>query len=247
MGKDDSTAVVILAAGHGTRMKSELPKVMHELTGKPIVAHIVETLEMLGFTKERLILVVGFSKEMVQDYFGDRVTYAVQKEQKGTAHAAYVGMQVLPQSVTDVLVIGGDDSAFYHADTLQSFFLAHIDGQYMLSLLSTEVEHSEQYGRIVRHEDGIIEVIEKEYVTPEQAKIIEVSTGTYCFHRAWYERMYPSMPPLRKLEEYGLPTSLAMAVTDDVRYQVVTLNDSKEWFGINTPEELEEANRMKHL
>lgn len=238
-------AVVILAAGHGTRMKSDLPKVMHQLGGKPIVEYIVDQLELLEFSPEQIMLVVGYQKEIVQEYFGNRVSYAVQEERNGTAHAAAVGMQALPASVETVLVIGGDDSAFYHADTLRSFISAHGDAGCVLSLLSVEVEDNAQYGRIVRHEDGSITIVEKESVTPDIADVKEVSTGTFCFDKAWFEDVFPTIEKLETLGEYGLPTVFGNAVASGESYQVIPLNDSSEWFGINTTEELAEANRRK--
>ncbi len=238
--------VVIMAAGVGRRLGCvDIPKVMMEIGGKPIVSYVVETLERLGFTSEQICLVVGFQKEQVQDYFKDRVSCAVQEEQKGTAHAAMTGMQSLPDHITHVLVMGGDDGAFYRDESLLHFITQHVDSNMILSLLTAEIEKPAGFGRVVRHENGDIEVIEKEYTTPEQKEIKEVSTGTFCFDRRWFESMYPTMPPLRKLGEYGLPTALAVARDTEQPHQVVLLKDSGEWFGVNTQEQLERADRKK--
>lgn len=238
--------VVVLAAGKGTRLGcTDIPKVMLDIGGKPIVSYTVETLKKLGLSKEQIVLVVGFQKEKVMEYFGDDVTYAVQEEQKGTAHAAYTGIQQLSDSVTYVLVLGGDDSAFYTPESLKKFFEEHIETDEVLSLLSVEVDDPSQLGRIVRHPNGDIEVIEKEYVTEEQTKIKEISTGTYIFDRHWFEKTYPTIPPLRKLNEYALPTMLAQARQQKKKYNIVFLGKSDEWFGVNRPEELEEARRRK--
>lgn len=243
---DQRIGAVVLAAGKGTRLGcTDIPKVMLDLGGKPIVAHTVETLAAMGLPPERIVLVVGFQKEAVMDYFGDRVTYAVQEEQKGTAHAAYIGMQALPADVTHALVLGGDDSAFYTADSLDGFVTRCIAGDHQLCLLSAHVDDPSQLGRVVRYTTGAVEIIEKEYVTPEQAKINEISTGTFCFDRQWFEAMFPDMPALRKLGEYGLPTALAMARKQEQSYAIVPLQDADEWFGVNTPEQLEEARRRK--
>jgi len=238
--------VVILAAGKGTRLGcTDMPKVMLEIGGKPIVSYTVETLKAMGFSPEQIVMVVGFKKEKVQQYFGDRVSYAEQVEQKGTAHAAYTGMIVLPAHVTQVLVLGGDDSAFYTTESLEHFISEHIREEMKLSLLSVEVDDPSQLGRIVKHDNGDIEVIEKEYVTSEQAKINEISTGTFCFDRVWFENIFPNMPELRKLGEYGLPTALAMARDEGAPYHVVNLGKSDVWFGVNTPEQLQEADERK--
>lgn len=238
--------VVVLAAGKGTRLGCfDKSKVMLELAGKPMVAYTVETLEHLGFSSENIVLVVGFFKEKVMDYFGGRVSYAEQTELMGTAHAAYTGMQQLPPQVTDVLVMGGDDSAFYTAKSLGYLIDEHLKNKVTVSLLSVIVQDPGIYGRVVRHHDGKVEIIEKEYVTEEQKKINEVSTGTFCFNRDWFVGMYPTMPPLRKLGEYVLPTAFAVARDHNLPLQIIPLANADEWFGVNTPEELAEANRRK--
>lgn len=246
MNAMEHIAAVVLAAGRGSRLNcNEIPKVMCEIGDRPIVSYTVDTLESLGLSGKQISLVVGFQKEKVMDYFDGRVQFAVQEELKGTAHAALTGMQTLGPEVEHVLVLGGDDSAFYTKESLTRFVEEHVDAGVKLSLLSVEVDDPTGLGRIVRHENGDIEVIEKEYVTEEQAKIQEVSTGTYIFERAWFEQMYPSMPPLRKLGEYALPTAMAMCRDAALPYQVVPLGKSQEWFGVNTPEQLAEADKRK--
>lgn len=241
-----NVGAVVLAAGKGTRLGcTDIPKVMLEVGGRPMVSYVVETLQTLGFEKEQICLVVGFCREKVKEYFGDVVSFADQQEQKGTAHAAYTGMVTLPKEIKHVLVLGGDDSAFYTPETLRMFIEEHVANKVVLSLLSAEVENPGQLGRVVRHENGDIEVVEKEYASEEQQRIKEISTGTFCFDREWFEEMFPNMPQLRKLGEFGLPTALAMARKEQLPMQVVKMKDSNEWFGVNTPEELDEARRRK--
>lgn len=237
---------VVLSAGKGTRLKcTEYPKVMLNIGGKPMVSYTVETLKKLGLTPESICLVVGFQKEKVQDFFGNTVSFAVQEEQKGTAHAAYVGMVSLPSNIHTVMVMGGDDSAFYTKETLERFLKRHKESKAVLTLLTAEVEHPVQLGRIVRHPSGEVEIIEKEYLTEEQKLIKEISTGTFVFDRAWFLSIFPTMPPMRKLGEFGLPTALAIAREQKKPYQILRLANPSEWFGVNTPEELEEANKRK--
>ena len=241
-------AAVILAAGKGTRMHCEdTPKVMLEIGGKPMVSYIVDTLHSLGFQKEQICLVVGFHREKVMQCFGDRVTYAVQEEQLGTAHAAYTGMKVFPENVTNILVLGGDDSSFYTTVTIKNLIGHHLQEGSMATLLTTDIEPTSfAYGRIVR-KDGLIEIIEKEYLTEANQNLTETSTGTFCFNRQWFTSMFPNMPQLDKLGEYGLPTVFTIAQQEGLSVQVVKLEDSNEWFGINTKEELQEADQRKKL
>ncbi|MDP2655949.1 MAG: NTP transferase domain-containing protein [bacterium] len=237
---------VVLSAGKGTRLGvTDKPKVMYTIGEKPMVSFIVDTLILLGFSHKQICLVVGFGQQIVRDYFDDKVSYAIQEQQKGTAHAAYTGMKTLSPAVEHVLVVAGDDSAFYSADTIAHFISQHKKSRAVLSLLSVYTEHPEQLGRIVRRANGLIEIIEKEYVTEAQKNISEVSTGTFMFNRQWFETMYPHMPPLRRINEYGLPTSLSMAQSEGLSYQIISLKNPDEWFGVNTPEELKEADRRK--
>ncbi len=238
--------VVILAAGKGTRLGCvDCPKVMLEIGERPIVSYTVDTLLQMGFDKDDVVLVVGFKKEIVEQYFDDKVSYAYQAEQNGTAHAADTGMLALPKDIEQVLVLGGDDSAFYTAETLFDFIKKHLEAGVVLSLLTADIDKPGNLGRIVRHDDGRVEVIEKEYVTEEQKKIKEISTGTFCFDRKWFEEMYKTMPKLRKLGEYALPAAVAMARDNNLPHQFVKMEHPEEWFGVNTPEELAEANKRK--
>jgi len=244
-----NVGVVILAAGKGTRLNCvDHPKAMHLVGDKPLVSYIVEKLEQAQVPKENICLVVGFCKEKITEYFGDRVSYAEQTELLGTAHAAFVGSRALPAHLKYVLVLNGDDSAFYKLETLENLVRLHTQDGAVIPLLSVEPEDPTMYGRIIRHEDGQVEIIEKEYLTDAQKQIKETSTGTFCLDRAWFERIFPTMPrmvKLGKLGEYGMPTTFAMAHKEGLAVRVVKLVDNKEWFGINTAEELQEADQRK--
>ena len=236
---------VILSAGKGTRLGcTDKPKVMMEIGGKPIVSYIVETLIKMGLQQEQICLVVGFCKEKVVEYFDGKAVYAEQKELLGTAHAAYTGIVSLPENIKQALVINGDDSAFYSKETLEKFINGHLQSDAVLSILTVELSDPTMYGRIVR-ENGKTYIVEKEYLNDEQKKINETSTGTFCFDREWYEKMFPTMPKMKKINEYGLPTTLSVANEQGKKIQVVKLENNSEWFGINTPAELEEANKLK--
>jgi len=243
----ENFGVVILAAGQGTRLGCEdKPKVMMELNHQPIIGYIVDTLFRVGFRGRQICLVVGYKREKVIDYFGGRVIYAYQDEQLGTAHAAYTGMKVLPQNIDNVLILNGDDSAFYKPATIENLIQQHLQQGVMASLLSTSIDSASfGYGRVMRKQTGEIELIEKEYLNTENKDINETSTGTFCFNRNWYTGMFPNMPIIEKLGEYGLPTAFTMAQREGLSVQVIKLEDSNEWFGINTPPELIEANKRK--
>jgi bifunctional UDP-N-acetylglucosamine pyrophosphorylase/glucosamine-1-phosphate N-acetyltransferase len=234
-----------LSAGKGTRLNCiDKPKVMLEIGGQPIISYVVNTLNEIGLTARQISLVVGFKKEIIENFFQNKVSYVVQGELLGTAHAAYLGIKSLPSEIEQVLVLGGDDSAFYKSETLLNLVEEHLNNHCILTLLSAEVENPYQLGRIVRTE-AKIEIIEKEYLTEEQKQINEISTGTFVFDRKWFEEIFIRMPKLRKLGEYGLPTALAMARDEGKKFQVIKLTDSNQWHGVNTLEELEIADKLK--
>lgn len=236
---------VVLSAGKGTRLNCvDKPKVMLEIGDQPIVSYIINTLKQIGLASRQICLVIGFKKEIIENFFQNQVSYVVQDELLGTAHAAYLGIKSLPVEVEHVLVLGGDDSAFYKPETLSHLVEEHLNKRCVLSLLSAEVENPYQLGRIIR--SGVkVEIIEKEYLTEEQKQIHEISTGTFVFDRKWFEEIFIRMPKLRKLGEYGLPTALAMARDEGKKFQVIKLADANQWHGVNTLDELEIADKLK--
>lgn len=242
-----NVGAVILAAGKGTRFGCTYrPKVMLEIGNKPIVAYTIETLYRAGFTKSQICLVVGFKSGSVKSYFKNKVLYADQNEQIGTGHAAYVGMRALPKSIDNVLVLGGDDSAFYSTSTIQNFIKFHNNASATVSLISVEKDLPHDLGRVIKNDKGqLIAVKEKEEIAEHEKNIREVSTGTYCFDRAWYENAFLEMPIIEKLGEYGLNTSIKMARESDLGVEVFSIENNAEWFGINTKEEFEFAHNIK--
>lgn len=238
--------VVILAGGRGTRLNcADTPKAMLDLAGRPIVSYLIETLRQMGFAPDKICLVVGENQNKFKEYFSDSVTYAFQSAPKGTAHAAYTGALVLPKEVESMLIINGDDGAFYTTKTLEDFIHRHVESDVIISLLSVEPEKYELYGRITYDSLGRPIIIEKESLTEEQKKIKETSSGAFCLDKNWFISIFPEMPTMKKLGEYGLPTVLDMANKQNLPIQIIKLKNPSDWFGINTREELEEARKRK--
>ena len=248
MSQNNKIGVLILAAGKGTRLGcGDRPKVMMEIGGKPILSYIIQTLAEAGFEKNQIALVVGFQKEKVMEYFGKDFIYAYQEQQLGTAHAAWTGMQSLPKNLEQVLIMNGDDSAFYSTEVLQDFIKKHSDNEATLSVLTAEVGDSAQLGRVIRDSDGnFIKVLEKEELNEEEKKIKEINTGTYLVDRKWFENIFPKMSAVSGLGEYGMNTTVKMAVQDKKKVLAIPIQDDDRWFGINNQEELEKANQRKY-
>ncbi len=240
---------VILAAGRGTRLGcTDMPKVMLEIGGKPVVSYIVETLERAGVSKEHIMLVVGFKKETVKDFFKECVQYAEQKEQLGTAHAAYTGIVKLPRHISQVVIMSGDDSAFYTRETLEQLVRGHEQNKSTFSALTSHRDNPTGLGRVIRDTDGtFLDILEKEEISEDQKKISEVNTATYCVDRKWFEKVFPSFENIPGLEEIGMNETITAAKKEGVKIQAIQMANNDEWFGINTKEELEEANSRKSV
>lgn len=235
-------ASIVLAAGKGTRLNCvDVSKVMLEINGKPMVQYVVDTLKGIGFQKEQLCLVVGYKKEIVKEYFKDDVIYADQNEQLGTAHATYVGMQKIGDDFEDVLVLNGDDSLFYKKETLINFMKQHNDNKCMISVLTTTIDPSDKrYGRVIKKDRKIL-LIEKENLTEEEERETQTSTGTFCINIKWFLENFKNMEKIEGLGEYGLPTAFEQSQKQGHKVLTISLKDPREWYGINSKEELEEA------
>lgn len=170
---------IILAAGKGTRMKSELYKVMHPVCGKPMVEHVVDQVERAG--AETIVAIVGHGAEMVQQQLGERVSYALQAEQLGTGHAVLQAEELLKDKEGTTLVVCGD-TPLLTAETFEQLMKVHEDTKAKATILTAWVDDPTGYGHVVREEDGtVLKNVEHKDATPEEAAIQEINTGTYCF------------------------------------------------------------------
>jgi len=240
--------VVILAAGHGRRLNCvDLPKVLYKINERPIVSYILEELERGGISKSQICLVVGFMEELVKEKIGSGYLYASQIERLGTAHAALTGAQALPEDFDNFLVLNGDDSAFYRFHSLVDLINFHSENKNHTTILTCEPSDPQGLGRVIRgQDDRIIKIVEKENMTPDLEKFKEINTGTFCFNKNWFLEHYPNLKPFSSIKgEYGLPSFIEEALNSGSRLGAVKLENSNQWFGVNTPEQLAEADRRK--
>jgi bifunctional UDP-N-acetylglucosamine pyrophosphorylase/glucosamine-1-phosphate N-acetyltransferase len=183
-------AAVILAAGKGTRMNeglaSPIPKVMFELNGKPIAYWSVKLIRDAGINK--VVLVVGYKKETVQEYFGDRVEYAVQEKQLGTGHAAASAKPVLENQAESVVVFYGDNP-LYKPETVKKLISLYEKEKPTIAMLSVVFDNPKfwAFGRLIKDEKGnVIENVEQKDCTAEQLEIKECNPGFYIFDVEWF-------------------------------------------------------------
>ena len=174
-------AAVILAAGRSTRMKSDLPKVLHEVCGRPMLAYVVDACEQAGVG--RVLLVVGHGKEKVVETFGDRglCSFVEQAEQKGTGHAVLCCREALSGFAGRVLVIAAD-MPLVRGETLTRLLAENTRTGHAITLATTVLDEPAGYGRIVRDRAGdLLGIVEHNDCTPEQREIHEVNPSYYCF------------------------------------------------------------------
>jgi phosphomannomutase/phosphoglucomutase len=234
-------AVVILAAGQGKRMTSDLPKVLHALNGRPMIEYALGAARTLHPT--RSVVVVGHKADQVRAALGASVTFAEQRERMGTGHAVMQAQQAA-QGCDAVLVLYGD-MPLLRAATLQALWQRYQGGSSPLAMLIVSDSVSRGFGRILRDSKGKVQaIVEEADCTPEQLAIQELNPGVYCFDAQWLWRHLPRLPlhPGKgERGEYFITDLVAMAVGEGYEILDLVTDDPNEALGINTPEHLVEA------
>ena len=184
----DARYAIILAAGKGTRMKSKLYKVLHPVSGQPMVEHIINRVSETN--PDQIITIVGHGAEQVKAQLGERSEYALQAEQLGTGNAVLQAASFLQGKEGTTLVISGD-TPLLTTETLNNLFEYHQGKNASATILTAQAEDPTGYGRIIRDHIGIVEkIVEQKDTTPEEALVQEINTGTYCFdNQALFEAL----------------------------------------------------------
>lgn len=235
-----TTHAIILAAGKGTRMKSERPKVLHSVGGMPMVEHLVHKLEKTKI--DEIIVVVGYKGEWIKEHLGARVSYAEQTEQLGTAHAVSQTASLLKDKQGTTLVLTGD-TPLIEQETLENLLNVQQETGCAGVVLTAIQEDPTGYGRILRDGEGqLTGIVEEKDATPEQKKIKEVNTGIFCFDNPNLFQALPCIQNNNAQREFYL-TDIIEAMNGK-GFESVILNDPWEVMGINSPEQLAEAERV---
>ncbi len=232
-------AVIVLAAGRGTRMRSALPKVLHPLGGRPLVFYSVDLARQLS--PEPAVLVVGHGAEAVREALADRCRFVEQVEQLGTAHAVMQAEPALAEGVDTVLVCAAD-MPLLTVDTMRRLVTAHGDHDGPVTMLTVVADDPRGFGRLVRDDAGdVLGIVEEAEATAEQQAIRELNAGVYCFDAAWLWRALQRIQPSAAKGEYYLTDTIGLAVADGRRVVAITTTDEEEVMGINTRVHLAEA------
>jgi len=203
-----SLHVIILAAGQGSRMKSDLPKVVHRLAGKPMLQHVVDTANQLN--AETIHIVVGHGAEKVKETIKDEhINWCLQAEQLGTGHAVAQAIDQIPKDA-DVLILYGD-VPLTAAQTLDEL-VSSVEIE-QLSLLTVNLENPQGYGRIIRGEDQLISaIVEEKDASDEQRLVNEVNTGILAMSAEALHRYIPQLSNSNAQSEYYLTDIIEIAV-----------------------------------
>ena len=230
---------VILAAGQGTRMKSDLPKVLHPLAGKPMLWYALRAMEQAS--TEKPVVVVGLGAKQVEEFVGERGVCVLQEPQLGTGHAAMQAEPVM-RGTTDYVIVTYADMPLLRGETFQQLVDVQKQNSGPISMLTVIADNPRGFGRIVRKEDGTVAAIVEEYVaTPEQKAIKELNVGAYCFSADWLWDVLGRINKNPKKGEYYLTDTVELAVQEGLRVQALVHDDIAETIGINTRVHLAEA------
>lgn len=248
MNQGQENMAVILAAGKGTRMKADLPKVLFPVGDQTMIEHVIGAVEQAGFT--RSIAVIGFKHEQVREALGeDRIDFALQEEQLGTGHAV---MQAAPQleGETGVTVVLAGDVPLIRSETLSRLVEGHRQAAAAITILTAILPDATGYGRILRDEQGsVVAIREHKDCTPEQLEIKEINSAIYAFDTPFLLSCLPRLGQNNTQNEYYLTDAVSMAVEGGLKVEGVIVEDFQEVSGVNTTDqlaEMEEALRRRH-
>ena len=232
-------AAVILAAGRGKRMKSDLPKVLHKVGGRTMLDRVIETARKAG--AGRIVVVVGHGRDQVVRTLPAGVEWVVQEEQLGTGHAARCAGAALAGHQGPVLVLSGDVPLLRH-ETVAALERERASAGAACAVLTAEVNGEHAYGRIVRDPAGkVSKIVEHKDADPEERKIKEINTGTYSFAPGI---LFPALELLRADNaqgEYYLTDVVGILIARGSKVVCVKTDSAEEALGVNSAEELARA------
>ena len=230
--------VLVLAAGRGTRMRSALPKPLHMLGGKPLLAHVIDGAASLD--PERIVVVCGHGAETVRAAFsGAPIEWVEQREQLGSGHAVIQALPAIDPEARVIVLFA--DVALVTGATLRRL-AANDNG---VSLLTAEVEDTDGYGRIIREPDGSVAgIVEHADATPEQRLVREINVGPMAAPGGWLGKACRALRPAGVKQEIYLTHTVEIALAEGMAVRAVRTGGPEEALGVNSPAQLAEAGRL---
>ncbi|NTW68350.1 MAG: NTP transferase domain-containing protein [Chlorobiaceae bacterium] len=234
-------AVIIMAAGKGTRMHSDLPKVLHKANGKPLITYVLDTSNALD--PERVVLIVGHKAELVKNATANySLTAALQEPQLGTGHAVMQAKEALKNFEGEVLILSGD-APLVTISTLQKLIAFHRTNKATATVLTANLEDPSGYGRVIRHNNSeiVLKIVEHKDATEEERGIQEINSGIYLFDAPILFQALGEITTNNAQNEYYLTDVFGICFKSGKRVCAFKTENPEEIVGINTTEQLKEA------
>ncbi len=236
-------AAVVLAAGMGKRMRSDLPKVLHPALGQPLVQHVLAAVRRAGIC--RTVVVVGHQAERVRKTLaGEDLSFALQEPQLGTGHAVQQAEPHLRDFEGDVVVLCGD-TPLLRAQTLVALHAAHVERNARATVLTAEVDDPTGYGRIVRAANGdVLRIVEHKDASEAEKSLREINSGLFVFDARSLFQALDKVGADNASREYYLTDTLEILRADGARVSAYRCDDPREVLGVNTPDQLREIEQL---
>ena len=241
----DKIKILILAAGQGTRMKSDLPKVLVNFKGKPLMRHLLESVEKSGIDAKPTI-VVGYKKEEIMSRLGDTYDYVVQENQLGTGHAVASAEKMLKDTAENIMVLPSDHP-FISSETIKALARQHLESGAKITMATVKLPDFEDwrsvfyksFSRIIRDRDGrIVKDVQFRDATNEEKKITEVNPIYFCFDGQWLWEKLKTLNKNNDQQQYYLTDLVERAISQGIKIESVKI-DPREALAANSKEELE--------
>ncbi len=227
----ENLSAIVLAAGEGTRMKSNMPKVLHKVCGKALVEWVCDAVAEAGI--HTCVTVVGHKADEVKSYMGQRVEFALQAEQLGTGHAVMQAQPMIKDNAEYVIVLNGD-TPLIQGDTIKKVLDYHIKNNNMATVITTELEDATGYGRIIRDENGnVVKIVEHKDANEQEKSIREVNSGMYCFTVQYLLDALNKISNKNAQGEYYLTDTIEILIKEQFKVGALKIDNSAELLGIN--------------
>jgi len=230
---------VILAAGAGTRMKSKIPKVLHQICGKSMVEHVIDAAEDVG--AEKSVVVVGHGADLVENTLEQRNVQLVwQRQQLGTGHAVIQAKEELPDEGYVLLLYG--DTPLIQRKTLEELIAFHHKGEYQVTVMTADLEDPSGYGRIIRDEqNSVLRIVEDKDANSKEKAINEVNSGMYCYNSKCLKEALSELTNNNAQGEYYITDAIEILREKGYNVGAYKIQDRNDIMGINSKPQLAEA------
>lgn len=237
-------AIIIMAGGKGTRMHSDLPKVLHHANGRPLIEYVLDT--SFALDPQKVVLIIGHQSELVKTATAKyRVSTALQEPQLGTGHAVMQAEDQLSNFEGEVLILSGD-APLVNSQTLQKLIAFHHAKNAVATVLTADIADPAGYGRVIRQNesDSVLKIVEQKDASTEELAVNEINSGIYVFNARTLFESLAKITTDNAQNEYYLTDVFSICFKSGKRVCAFKTDNPNEIIGINTPQQLKEAERL---